>query len=124
MKLGGVSGIVEDINLRRTVLRDFDGNVHFVSHGSIDVASNYTRGQSRVNFTIVVAYTADLDRVFALIDGVGQEMATDAAYGKYIVEAPRAVGVDRLEKHLWTCASLARRRRATSGSLAVSCVDA
>ena len=94
VRLGSVSGVVEDINLRRTVLRDFDGNVHFVSHGHIDVASNFTRGASRVNFNVFVSYGVDLERVFAVIDRAGAELAADAEYAPLIRKAARAAGVD------------------------------
>lgn len=94
VRLGGVSGFVEDINLRRTVLRDFDGAVHFVSHGHVDVTSNYTRGASRVNFNVFVSYGADLARVLAVIDRVGAELARDPAYAALIRQPPQAAGVD------------------------------
>lgn len=44
--IAGVTGLVEDINLRRTTLRDLDGTVHFVPHSQVEVASNWTKGFS------------------------------------------------------------------------------
>jgi small conductance mechanosensitive channel len=93
---GSYSGVVEDINLRRTVLRDTDGSVHFISHGQIEAATNLTRGQSGLAFNVVVAYSEDLDRVFEVIDRVGQEVARDPEYGPRIRQVPRAAGVERL----------------------------
>jgi small conductance mechanosensitive channel len=93
---GNITGIVEDVNLRRTVLRDFEGNVHFVAHGSIDVASNYTKGFSRVVLNLSVANSADLRRVYELIGKVGEDMKTDETYGLMLREAPRPAGIDRL----------------------------
>jgi small conductance mechanosensitive channel len=93
---GNVSGNVEDINLRRTVLRDRDGIVHFVSHGVIEVASNHTRGFSRINVSVVVGQTSDIEKVFEVIDSVGQRLAEDSVYGPKLKEAPKAIGVDRL----------------------------
>jgi small conductance mechanosensitive channel len=49
-----------------------------------------------VNFNVAVAYSADLDKVFAVIDRVGKEMAADASYRLLVLEAPRAAGVDKL----------------------------
>ncbi len=43
IKIGNVSGIVEDINLRKTILRDTDGTVHYISNGEIKITSNKTR---------------------------------------------------------------------------------
>jgi small conductance mechanosensitive channel len=93
---GSVNGIVEDVNLRRTVLRDFEGNVHFVAHGQIDVASNYTKGFSRVVLNLAVANSADLGRVYQLVRTAGEEMKSDAAFGPMLREAPAAAGIDRL----------------------------
>ena len=43
IRVGGVSGTVEDFSLRRTTLRDLDGVVHTVPNGEITIASNLTR---------------------------------------------------------------------------------
>jgi small conductance mechanosensitive channel len=96
VKLGAFSGIVEDINLRRTVLRDFDGNVHFVSHGQVEVTSNFTRGYSRVVLNLVVPAASDLSRVFSLVDEAGAELAADEAFAGRVRQPPIAAGLDRL----------------------------
>jgi small conductance mechanosensitive channel len=93
---GSYSGHVEDINLRRTVLRDTDGSVHFIAHGSVEAATNLTRGASGLSFNVVVAYTEDLSRVFNIIDAAGRELAEDAEFGPRLLKAPRAAGVERL----------------------------
>jgi small-conductance mechanosensitive channel len=43
VRIAGVSGVVEELSLRRTMLRDADGTVHVVPNGQIIVASNLTR---------------------------------------------------------------------------------
>ena len=48
VRIAGVEGTVEDLTLRRTTLRDFDGNVHTVPNSAIVVASNLTRGWARI----------------------------------------------------------------------------
>jgi len=92
--VAGVTGRVEEVNLRRTVLRDLDGVVHSVPNSEIRVASNYTRDWSGVNMNVTVAYDADLDRVTEVIDAVGRELAADAAYKRLIKEAPHVERVD------------------------------
>jgi small conductance mechanosensitive channel len=93
---GTISGLVEDVNLRRTMLRDDDGAAQFVPHGAIEVASNLTRGESRVSFNVTVPYGADLDRVFSVIDAAGAALAADPAYAGLVLDTPRATGIDRL----------------------------
>ncbi|MBI4333880.1 MAG: mechanosensitive ion channel family protein [Chloroflexi bacterium] len=96
VKVAGVSGLVEDINLRRTVLRDQDGAVHFVPNGEIKVASNLTKEWSRVNLDIPVGYGEDLDRVIAVLNSVGREMAADPAWATFILKAPQVLRVEKL----------------------------
>jgi small-conductance mechanosensitive channel len=94
VSIAGVGGLVEDVNLRRTVLRDLDGTVHSIPNGQVALSSNLTRGWSRVNMNVGVAYGEDLDRVMAVIDRVGQELAKDADFGPLILTPPRALRVD------------------------------
>jgi small conductance mechanosensitive channel len=44
VRIAGVEGVVEDLSLRRTTLRDTDGTLHTVPNGQIIVASNLSRG--------------------------------------------------------------------------------
>jgi small conductance mechanosensitive channel len=94
VKIAGVAGLVEDVNLRRTVLRDLDGTVHNVPNGEIHVASNLTRGWSRVDLNVTVGYGEDLDHVRTVLDEVGAELATDPDWGPLILEAPKVLRVD------------------------------
>ena len=96
VKIADVAGLVEDINLRRTVLRDLDGIVHFVPNGEIRVASNYTKELARVNMNVSVAYGEDLDRVISVINRVGKELSEDPAWAPSILTPPQALGVDKL----------------------------
>jgi len=92
--VAGVGGLVEDVNLRRTLLRDQDGALHSVPNGAIAVASNLTRTWSRVNTVVRVSESEDLDRVFAAINRVGEELANDAAWSNDIIAAPKVLGVE------------------------------
>jgi len=92
--VAGISGQVEEVGLRRTVLRDLDGVVHHVPNSQIGVASNLTQEWSRVNLNVSVAYGEDLDRVFEVINRVGRELAADAEFGPLILKAPQVLRVD------------------------------
>jgi small conductance mechanosensitive channel len=93
--LGGISGIVEDINLRRTVLRDLDGVVHFIPHSSIAVASNWTMEYSRINLDVGVAYESNLDHVIEVINRVGNELAADPEHARKFRSPPQVLRVDK-----------------------------
>jgi small-conductance mechanosensitive channel len=85
IKVADVIGGVEEVNLRRTLLRDLDGILHIVPNGEIRVASNYTMMWSRANLNISVAYKEDLDRVMAIIRRVWEETADDPQWGPQLI---------------------------------------
>ena len=96
VNVAGIGGLVEEIGLRRTVLRDLDGVVHSVSNGTIEVASNSTRVFSRVNLNISVGYGESLDRVIEVTNRVCQEMAEDPKWKADFVTTPKVLRVDNL----------------------------
>lgn len=95
-RVADIAGLVTDINLRRTVLRDLDGIVHIIPNGEIRVASNFTRGYSRVNLNVSVAYDTDLDQAIAVINRVGKEIAEDPQWAPHILTPPQVLRVDNL----------------------------
>ncbi len=95
VKVAGISGQVEDVTLKRTVLRDLDGIVHSIPNGEITTASNYTKEYSRLNLDVPVAYGEDLERVIQVINRVGQDMAKDPLWGPKMRSAPQSLGVNK-----------------------------
>ncbi len=96
VKVAGISGLVEELNLRRTILRDLDGVVHHIPNGEIQIASNYTKEFSRVNLNISVSYKEDLDRVISVINGVCNRMAESEAWKSKLIKKPQVLRVDTL----------------------------
>ena len=94
VKLDDVSGVVEHINLRVTVLRDLEGVRHHIPNGASRHTSNLTFGFSRCNFDINVTYGTDLNRVITLIDTTGEKLAADPVWMEAIKEAPHFLRVD------------------------------
>ncbi len=96
VRIADIAGLVEEVNIRRTILRDLDGIVHVVPNGEIRVASNFTREYSRVNLNISVGYGEDLDHAMQVINRVGREMAEEEYWGEAILKTPEALRVDNL----------------------------
>lgn len=94
VQVAGVSGQVIEINPRRTVLRDLDGNVHSVPNSAITVATNMTPGTSRINLDISVSYEEDIDRAIRIINEECARLAEERRND--ILEAPRVLRVDAL----------------------------
>ena len=94
IRAAGVSGQVEDMNLRITVLRDLEGVAHFIPNGEIKVVSNLAKEWSRAVVNVGVAYKEDLDRVVSVLNTVGQELSRDPIFGQGILEPPQVLGVE------------------------------
>jgi len=94
-RLADVSGLVEEVSLRKTVLRDLDGIVHHIPNGEIRVASNLTRQWSRAHLNISVAYKEDLDQVMSILKKIWEEMAEDPEWGQFMIsKTPSFLRVD------------------------------
>jgi small conductance mechanosensitive channel len=95
-RVASIAGLVEDVTLRKTVLRDLDGIVHHIPNGEIRTASNYTRHFARVNLDVSVAYGTDLEHAISVINRVGQALAEDQKWRKVIKSPPQVLRVDNL----------------------------
>lgn len=97
VQLAGVDGIVEEVGLRRTVLRNRDGTVHNIPNGEIKISSNSTKEWSRVDMNISVGYGENLDHVIDVINRVGTELAEDPDWAPVIIETPQVLRVAAFE---------------------------
>jgi moderate conductance mechanosensitive channel len=97
IKAAGVSGRVEDLNLRITVLRDLEGVVHFIPNGEIKVISNLGKEWAQAVVNVGVAYREDLDRVVRILNQAGDELSRDSLYGPNILEPPQVLGIESFE---------------------------
>jgi moderate conductance mechanosensitive channel len=92
--INGTGGLVEEINLRTTVLRGLDGTVHTFQNGTINSLSNMTRNYSYYVFDIGVAYKEDTDRVVETLKQIAEEVRQDPKFGPHILEPLDVLGVD------------------------------
>ncbi|NCS98595.1 mechanosensitive ion channel family protein [Candidatus Parcubacteria bacterium] len=97
VKIAGIAGLVEDVSLRVTILRDLDGTVHHIPHGDITTVSNMAKGFSRVNLNIGVSYNTDIEKVKEVINRVGNELAEDPDFKENIIDAPKYVRIDSFD---------------------------
>ncbi len=95
-RVADITGLVEHVTLRKTVLRDLDGIVHHVPNGEIRTASNFTRHFARVNLDVPVAYGTDLDHAISVINRVGKELAKDEKWSNVIKSPPQVLRVNNL----------------------------
>jgi small-conductance mechanosensitive channel len=96
VRTAGVQGKVEEITLRRTVLRDDDGTVHFIANSQIGIVSNLTRDWAQVSLRTWVAYSENSEKIVELLRQAGASLWSDPQYSGGMLEAPRVLGLDRV----------------------------
>src|SRR5690349_13135256 len=94
--INGKGGLVEEINLRTTVLRSDDGAVHIFPNGSITTLSNLTREYSYYVFNLAISYAEDPDRVIGVLKSIGAELMEEEGYKPLILAPLDVLGVDQL----------------------------
>ncbi|MCD8508913.1 MAG: mechanosensitive ion channel family protein [Bacillus sp. (in: Bacteria)] len=91
--IGGVDGIVEEVGLRTTKLRGFDGTVHFIPNREIGTLSNHSRSNMRALVDMSIAYDENIDQAIAVLQEVCDRIAAE---DERIKEGPNVVGVQSL----------------------------
>jgi small-conductance mechanosensitive channel len=95
IEVAGVSGLVESVSLRKTVLRDLEGKVHTVPNGEIKVVSNLSKEWSRVVLDIGISYREEIDPIIDLLTQIGKELEAEEPYKRAILEPAQILGVER-----------------------------
>lgn len=91
IKVCDFEGIVEELGIRVTKLRDFSGELHIIPNGEIQIVTNRTRGAMRAAVTVDIAYEEDINRAIRVIEELSQEMKES---NDFILDGPTVLGVD------------------------------
>lgn len=96
MGVGWVEGHVEEMTLRVTKLRTFDGDLVTIANGELRQSVNASRDWARVLIKVPLGRDVDLDQVAARLDEVGAAMAAEPQWAPVVLEAPKVSGLDDL----------------------------
>ena len=91
-----VIGTVEEVALRYTRLRDSSGVVWYVRNGEVTRVGNRSQGWTMATVDIPIPYDADLDRVRALVNAVGEDMDEDPDYDEMLLSSPTFAGLESM----------------------------
>lgn len=94
--IAGTTGGVEDIQFRVTVLRDLEGNVHYVPNGQIEVTSNFTSRYAQPVVDVGVAYETDVDKALEVFEDELRQLSNDPEFKDLITGDPEILGVNEL----------------------------
>ncbi len=91
--LSTYNGVVEEVGLKTTKLRDFDGTLHYIPNRQIASLSNHSRGNMRALVDISVPYEEDVDYAISIIQRICDEIKQT---NPNLVEGPDVIGVQLL----------------------------
>ena len=95
--LGSASGVVEEVTLRVTRLRDVNGTVWYIRNGQIPRVGNMSQEWARAVLDIGVAYGSDLAHVRAVLLDVAKTLAQEPDFSSKVLEEPEVWGVQGLD---------------------------
>lgn len=95
VKIGDREGIVEELGVRVTKLRDFSGELHIIPNGNVDIVTNRTRGAMRALVEVDISYEEDIDRAITVLEKM---CVTIKGGNDTILEGPDIIGVTDLNK--------------------------
>lgn len=96
---GSVTGKVETISLRTTSIRAFDGTLHILPNGNLQIVGNRFRGWARAIIDVAVAYGEDIERVKQVLEELFAEFGEDEELKDAFVDGPRVLGIERLGEY-------------------------
>ncbi len=94
--IAGVTGTVEEMSLRRTTVRDFNGTLYVIPNGEIKAVSNGSRDWARVIVDVDVAYDTDLAHAMSILAQTGEALASAPEFQADVLEPPQVLGVTAL----------------------------
>ena len=96
IKIAGLTGVVEDLSLRVTKLRDGDGTVYIVPNSQITTVSNLSRDFAVGTLNVSVDAREDPDRVMSVLKTLANQVRTDEAFKDIVISDPNILGVDKI----------------------------
>jgi len=95
-RINGVTGVIEQVNLRTIVMRDGEGAVHVFPNGTVTALANLSKRFANAIVDLRVAYTENLDTVFAVIREAGKSMEDDREWAPLLLSPIDVLGVESL----------------------------
>jgi small-conductance mechanosensitive channel len=96
IRVGGITGTVENMTLRKTLVRDDQGALSTIPNSEIKIVSNLTRDWAQVALHVAVSYDENSDRVIALLQQVGLELRNDPQWSAELVGDPQVPGIEKV----------------------------
>ncbi len=106
--INSLSGTVEKMNWRTTVLRSLDGSVHIIPNGQINIVTVQTEEWSRAVLDVPIAQSSNLEQVTQLLQSIGQTMKEEEPWKDLMFEELRVSGVESFAENSMVVRSLCK----------------
>lgn len=94
--LGLASGVVEDVGIRVTKVRDVHGTLWFVRNGEITRVGNQSQGWARAIVDLAVPYEDDIEAIKQAILDAGKSLTADAAWRARLLGDAELWGIESI----------------------------
>ncbi|HXM96954.1 MAG TPA: mechanosensitive ion channel domain-containing protein [Candidatus Dormibacteraeota bacterium] len=98
VQVSETTGRVEQVTLRRTMLRDSRGALVTVANGDIRFAGNLSRDWSQTFLDVSFPPETAMDRILQALETVTAELRNDSAWSQTLVDGPRILGVQNFDR--------------------------
>ncbi|MCT7971990.1 mechanosensitive ion channel family protein [Laspinema olomoucense] len=92
-----VGGLVENMNLRITQLRNGEGQLITIPNSAISIVRNLSKEWARVDLTITVAYQNNVDHVLEVLRNLSVEFYSEPEWQEKMVDPPEVLGIDQID---------------------------
>jgi small conductance mechanosensitive channel len=97
VRLAGLSGTVEAMTLRKTLVRDGDGTLYVIPNSQITTVANLNAGFSVATINVSVDFSVDPDEVSKLLTKIALDVRNSAEFRDVFLQDPQVLGVDSLK---------------------------
>jgi small conductance mechanosensitive channel len=94
--LGEATGVIENVGLRVTQVRDVNGVLWYVRNGEIIRVGNHSQGWARVVLDIPFSYNVKIDKAQATILEAATELYKDNSFAKRMLSKPEVWGIQSI----------------------------
>jgi small conductance mechanosensitive channel len=116
--LGPATGMVEEVGIRITKVRDVNGTLWFVRNGEIVRVGNMSQGWARVITDLAVPYDTDIDAVQEIVLATAEEMSQVPKWRPHLLEKPQLWGLESISDSALVIRVVMKTRSSTKDDVA------
>jgi small conductance mechanosensitive channel len=97
VRLAGITGTVESMTLRKTMVRDGDGTLYVIPNSQITTVANLSADYSVATINVSVDFSVNPDEVTKLLTQIAMDIRNSDEFKKVFLDDPQVLGVDSVK---------------------------